>query len=238
MDIIVICNSKGNPEIIVQPERDANNMTRTKEKCPRHPIQEDIESLPPYLNPILEPLMLCLARGMFRDFDTVDERFALEPQANECFKLALCLLRVPMYDSKTTCNPSVMESSLKERPGPNSPANNLDTGTPLFEAMLDKGPAGSMLNATWLDTELKKLGHRSGYGMSISIHDIHAEAMVRADGERTVFSNLNRYETENGYSLDGRMKFSGHRNPREFYDSYMPATSSVSGVSNILKLKP
>ncbi|QSS52138.1 hypothetical protein I7I53_07658 [Histoplasma capsulatum var. duboisii H88] len=60
MDIIVIYTNKGNPGIIDQPERDEKNMMRTKEKRPRHPMQEDIESLPLYLNPVLEPLALCL----------------------------------------------------------------------------------------------------------------------------------------------------------------------------------
>ncbi|OJD10975.1 hypothetical protein ACJ73_09645, partial [Blastomyces percursus] len=74
----------------------------------------------------------------------------------------------------------------------------------------------------WLDDGLAKLGRRGGYDNRISFHDIRAEALVRAD--------------ENGYSKDELMKFAGPGDPRMFFESYMPATSSVGGIENILDL--
>ncbi|OJD27770.1 hypothetical protein ACJ73_00840 [Blastomyces percursus] len=189
LTILVICNRKNQPEVIIRPTRDAKGMSEKKNKHPQHPMAEDIESLPLYLNPVLEPLAICLARGLFRDFKTADEIFALEPPPGEYYELVL---------------------------GENFP------GTPFFEVMSDKGPTGRILNASWLDDGLAKLGRRGGYDNRISCHDIRAEALVRAD--------------ENGYSKDELMKFAGHGDPRMFFESYMPATSSVGGVENILGL--
>ncbi|EER45491.1 predicted protein [Histoplasma capsulatum H143] len=99
MDIIVIYTNKGNPGIIDQPERDEKNMMRTKEKRPRHPMQEDIESLPLYLNPVLEPLALCLCARRTN--------------------VSTCVISPEGADVrfKTTCNPSVMERVIGWRSG-------------------------------------------------------------------------------------------------------------------------
>ncbi|KAK2745336.1 hypothetical protein FQN55_006241 [Onygenales sp. PD_40] len=82
MTILAIRNRKGKPELVVSLKRDVNGII---------PMPEDIELLPLYLNPVLEPLVLCLAHGLFHDFKTADEVFALEPSPDEgCYELAFC----------------------------------------------------------------------------------------------------------------------------------------------------
>ncbi|EGD97859.1 hypothetical protein TESG_05363 [Trichophyton tonsurans CBS 112818] len=57
-------------------------------RSPRHPMQEDISPLPLYLNPVLEPPAICLARGLFRDYKTADKILAINPPPNSpCIEL-------------------------------------------------------------------------------------------------------------------------------------------------------
>lgn len=132
-------------------------------------MAEDIESLPLYLNPVLEPLAICLARGFFRDFKTADEIFALEPPPGEYYELVLVTATIPLHGSQL--------------PEAEKPPGEYFPGTPFFEVMSDEGLTGKILNASWLDNGLAKLGRRAGYDNLISCHDMRAEAMVRADGK-------------------------------------------------------
>ncbi|PGH27130.1 hypothetical protein AJ80_01086 [Polytolypa hystricis UAMH7299] len=211
LTFLVIHNGKGQSEIIVRPKRDAKNMSKRKTSSdPRHPMQEDIETLPLYLNPVLEPLAIYLARGLFRDFKTVDEILALEPPPGEEYEIALGHLDEPkdILKQPVAWFPAVADINGK--------------GTPFFEKISDEGPTGEILTASWLDKELGKLGRRAGYDKLISIHDMCAETLVRTN--------------ENGYGIEELMWFAGHGgNPRIFFESYMSSTSSVQGVPNILK---
>ncbi|KMW67484.1 hypothetical protein BDDG_12146 [Blastomyces dermatitidis ATCC 18188] len=88
----------------------------------------------------------------------------------------------------------------------------------------DSGLTGEILTATWADKGLAKLGRRAGYEKLISVHDMRAEGLVRTN--------------ENGHSMEELMQMAGHGgNPRIFFEHYMSSTSSVQGVSNILKLE-
>jgi hypothetical protein len=153
-------------------------------------MQEDIDSLPLYLNPVLEPLAICLARGMFRDFETADQIFAPEPTESEpCYELVLCPPTLALYESETEKSPHITVSTLKPL-GLAPRASKASTaagqpvgGTPSFEALSDKGPTGKMLSSNWLDNGLVAAGRRAGYGERISIHDCRAEALVVADGK-------------------------------------------------------
>jgi hypothetical protein len=63
-------------------------------------MQEDVRPLPLYLNPVLEPLAICLARRLFRDFKTADEIFALEPpHGEEGWELMLGSPTIDLYRS-------------------------------------------------------------------------------------------------------------------------------------------
>ncbi|QKX60504.1 uncharacterized protein TRUGW13939_07649 [Talaromyces rugulosus] len=92
---------------------------------------------------------------------------------------------------------------------------------PFFEKMSRGGPTGEILTADWLFTELKKLCSRAGYPRHFTGHDIRAEALVKAD--------------QHGYSVDERMTFAAHTNPRTFFESYASPTSTVDGVQNIFE---
>ncbi|OJD24222.1 hypothetical protein ACJ73_04422 [Blastomyces percursus] len=220
MTFLVIHNHKGRPEIIIRPKRDAKNMSKKEKKHPRHPMQEDIESLPMYLNPVLEPLAICLARGIFRDFKTVDDIFALEPPPGEDYELALGPPTIQLYGP----NLEPSKEAASQYPSAACSKNKAERRTPFFEKVSAEGLAGEILTASWLDDGLANLGHRAGYGELISFHDMRAEALVRTN--------------ENEYGIEALMQFAGHGgNPRIYYESYMSSTSSVQGVSNILKLQ-
>ncbi|OJD26039.1 hypothetical protein ACJ73_02582 [Blastomyces percursus] len=94
LTFVVIRDHNGQAQIVVRPKRDAKNMDSKEDKtvsseCPRHPMQEKIGPNPLYLNPVLEPLAVCMARGLFRDFKTADV-FALEPPPyGEAYELVL-----------------------------------------------------------------------------------------------------------------------------------------------------
>ncbi|OAX84412.1 hypothetical protein ACJ72_01218 [Emergomyces africanus] len=220
LTFLVIHNHKDQSEIIIQPTRDSKGMSRKKHKHPRHPMQEDIESLPLYLNPVLEPLAICLARGLFLHFKTADEIFALKPPAEEKYELALDPSTVDLYkqnpgelvdDKKNMAEKVTLHHSKAGR------------GTPFFEKMSPEGPTREILSASWFGGELGKLSRRSGYDKLISVHDMRAEALVRTN--------------ETGHSIEELMQFAGHGgNPQIYFESYMSSTSTVSGVSNILRL--
>ncbi|EEQ87177.1 uncharacterized protein BDCG_02297 [Blastomyces dermatitidis ER-3] len=151
LNILVIHNRKSQPEFIIRLKRDAKEMSNKKIEHPKHPMQEDIESLSLYLNPVLESLAICLAQGLFRDFETADEIFKLNPSPDESYEL--------------------------------------------FERAVGE------------PTQLK-------FKLSANCSD--------------------KGGTENGYSINERMKFGGHTDPRVFSGSYMSSTSSVDGVGSIL----
>ncbi|KAK2730727.1 hypothetical protein FQN57_004128 [Myotisia sp. PD_48] len=185
LTFIVIRNCKGKPEILCAPRRDAKNMTNKEGKRPLHPMQEDIESEPLYLNPVLEPLVMCLARGLFRDFETVDEIFALEPSKGECYELALSTSEEQQTPKRhaSFCSAGDYPQSQTAFLLNVNPCARPAGRTPFFEKMSGSGPTGQILGATWLNDELGRLGRRAGYDRKISIHDLRAEALVRADGE-------------------------------------------------------
>lgn len=154
-------------------------------------MQEDIESLPLYLNPVLEPLAICLARGLFRDFKTADEIFSLDPPPGEDgYELTL---------SPSTAEPSgsqlgrlsgkaknISKRPVSHRSVSTGPGAEQSETTPFFEKMSDKGPTGEILDGNWLDGNLSKLGYRAGYIKRISVHDMRAEALVRTNGKRAL----------------------------------------------------
>ncbi|EGE04691.1 hypothetical protein TEQG_03558 [Trichophyton equinum CBS 127.97] len=142
---VVIRSRKGTPELIVAPKRDAKGMTNRQQKCPRHPMQEDIESLPLYLNPVLEPLVICLARGLFRHFKTADEIFALEPTPEEPhYELSLRASAAPLFGDKPNAAPSEPDVSANDVERPKA------TGTPFYERVSCLGTTGKILKASWL----------------------------------------------------------------------------------------
>lgn len=144
---------------------------------PRHPMQEDINSLPLYLNPVLEPLVLCLARGLFRHFKTADEIFALEPTPEEPhYELLLRAPNAPLFDDEPDATPSEPDAPARDVKRPEA------TRTPFYDEVSRSGTTGEILNATWFSKGFSCLSRRSGYE-TITIHDIRAEALITADGK-------------------------------------------------------
>ncbi|EDN09247.1 predicted protein [Histoplasma mississippiense (nom. inval.)] len=195
MTILVIRNRSGRPELVVALKRDAKGMTKKQKKHPRHSMPEDIGSLPLCLNPVLEPLVLCLARGLFHDFKTADEIFSLEPSADEgSYELALCKPTVPLFGPHSPFPKEEdvgLESASRKQLSKGKGSMKTVIGTLLYEAISDDGPTGKILTASWFGKELPRLGRRAGYVRSITVHDIRAEALVRADdaiqGSSSVF---------------------------------------------------
>ncbi|KAM5468020.1 hypothetical protein MauCBS54593_005303 [Microsporum audouinii] len=177
---------------------------------PRHPIQEDISPLPLYLNPVLEPLAIYLARGLFRDYKTADEIFAINPPPDSpCIELVLR-------------NPTTHEESCtgKESSEINSKYPKKQK-LPFYESVTARGLTGKTLKSNWLSGQLSLLGRRSGYD-SLTMHDIRAEALMVANAS--------------GYSQADIMKFAGQGDPKVYRESYMSKFCRVDGVSNILNL--
>ncbi|OJD28304.1 hypothetical protein ACJ73_00299 [Blastomyces percursus] len=194
MTILVIRNRSGRPELVVAPKRDAKGMTKKQKRHPRHPMPEDIGSLPLCFNPVLEPLVLCLARGLFRDFKTADEIFSLESSADEgSYELTLCESTVPLFSPYPPFPKEEdvgLESASRKQLGEGKGSMKTVIGTPLYEAILDHGPTGKILTSTWFGKELPRLGRQAGYVRSITVHDIRAEALVRADVSRALEISL------------------------------------------------
>jgi hypothetical protein len=156
-------------------------------------MPEDIESLPLYLNPMLKLLVLCLACGLFRDFKTADEIFTLEPSPDEgSYELVLSEPAVSLFRLASQGWGSMAEVSLKKQPcrPARQPSVNKPRGTPLYKDISDDGPTGKILAASWFRKELPALGRQAGYIRLITVHNIRAEALIRADNKYTMASSL------------------------------------------------
>ncbi|KAI9859031.1 MAG: hypothetical protein M1813_007159 [Trichoglossum hirsutum] len=94
---------------------------------------------------------------------------------------------------------------------------------PFFQVISHNGPTGKIQSASSFSKRLVELGHRAGYRENITVHDIRAETLVKADN--------------NGYSIAERMKFAGHTNSNTFSKSYMPQMSTVDGQSSYWRYK-
>ncbi|KAJ4507506.1 hypothetical protein HRR83_004084 [Exophiala dermatitidis] len=102
---IVFRNEHGQPEFAAQLTRDAKGMTWTPDKRPEQAIHEGSEPRPFLLNPILPKLAMCLARGAFRDYKTIDDVFNIPaPPEKEVYQLfwepSIC--NSPFYEGATT----------------------------------------------------------------------------------------------------------------------------------------
>ncbi|KAK5188855.1 hypothetical protein LTR96_010859 [Exophiala xenobiotica] len=102
---IVFRNEHGKPEFAAQLTRDAKGMTWTPDKRPEQAIHEGSEPRPFLLNPILPKLAMCLARGAFRDYKTIDDVFNIPaPPEKEVYQLfwepSIC--NCPFYEGATT----------------------------------------------------------------------------------------------------------------------------------------
>lgn len=69
-------------------------------------MQEHIESLLLYLNPVLKTLTICLAKCLFHDFKSVDEIFSLDLPPGEEYELVL--------SSSTADWPGSLTSEIKK----------------------------------------------------------------------------------------------------------------------------
>ncbi|KDB20017.1 hypothetical protein H109_08012 [Trichophyton interdigitale MR816] len=178
-------------------------------------MQEDISPLPLYLNPVLEPPAICLARGLFRDYKTADEILAINPPPNSpCIELVLRTPTNRLSDEKSCGGEENLHINSKH------PKKGK---TPFFKCVTALGLTGKTLKSKWLSEQFSLLGRRSGYD-SMTMHDIHREALMVAD--------------VNGYSQADKMKFAGYGDPKVYRDSYMSKFCRVDGVSNILNLPP
>ncbi|KAL6240235.1 hypothetical protein RBB50_012872 [Rhinocladiella similis] len=102
---IVFRNEHGKPEFAAQLTRDAKGMTWTPDKRPEQAIHEGSEPRPFLLNPILPKLAMCLARGAFRDYKTIDDVFNIPaPPEKEVYQLfwepSIC--NCAFYEGATT----------------------------------------------------------------------------------------------------------------------------------------
>ncbi|EEQ32556.1 conserved hypothetical protein [Microsporum canis CBS 113480] len=165
---LVIRNHKGMPELIFTPRRDAKGGYW----------------LASSLNPVLEPLAICLARGLFRDYKTADKIFAINPPpSSSCIEL---VLRTPPNQlfKKESC-------SGEENLHVNSNHPKIQQ-SPFYKSFTSQGLIGRTIKSNWLLKHLSLLGRRSGYNR-LTIHDFRAEALMVADA--------------NGYSQSDMLKF-------------------------------
>ncbi|EGD84233.2 hypothetical protein H112_07922 [Trichophyton rubrum D6] len=138
-------------------------------------MQEDISPLPLYLNPVLEPLAICLARGLFRDYKTADKIFAINPPPNSpCIELVLRSPTNRLSDEKPCGGEENLHINSKYPKKRQSP---------FFECVTTLGPTGKTLKSKWLSEQFSLLGRRSGYD-SMTMHNIRREALMVADGQR------------------------------------------------------
>lgn len=136
-------------------------------------MQEDISPLPLYLNPVLEPLAICLARGLFRDYKTADEILAVNPPPNSpCIELVLRTPTNRLSDEKSCGGEENLHINSKHPKKRKSP---------FFDCVTARGLTGKTLKSKWLSEQFSLLGRRSGYD-SMTIHNIRREALMVADG--------------------------------------------------------
>ncbi|EGE02373.1 hypothetical protein TEQG_01412 [Trichophyton equinum CBS 127.97] len=167
-----LCIEEGMPELVFTPRRDAKGMSKRQEKCPRHPMQEDISPLPLYLNPVLEPPAICLARGLFRDYKTADKILAINPPPNSpCIELVLHTPTNRLSDDKSCGGEENLHINSKHPKKRKSP---------FFDYVTARGLTGKTLKSKWLSEQFSLLGQRLGYG-SMTIHNIRREALMVAD---------------------------------------------------------
>ncbi|TVY12769.1 hypothetical protein LARI1_G009008 [Lachnellula arida] len=83
----VFQNEDGRAEFAMQVVRDAKNMTFKPDKRPEHSLHEGLQPRPLFCNPILTYLAKFIAKGVFRDYKTMDALLSLEPIGDEMFQL-------------------------------------------------------------------------------------------------------------------------------------------------------
>nr|KMM70967.1 hypothetical protein CPAG_07276 [Coccidioides posadasii RMSCC 3488] len=183
LTFVVIRDRNGQAQMVVRPKRDAKNMNN-EDKQPRHPMQENIGPNPLYLNPVLEPLVICLACGLFRDFKTADEIFALEPPPYEkAYELVLDCPTIDLYDSDS---------------------RGFST---FFEKIENGALTGQILTGNWAGSELRKLGFCTGYEKPPTVHALCREGLVQANEEGYSMEEKAQFA---GHGLNPRIFFESY----------------------------
>ncbi|KAH0541585.1 hypothetical protein FGG08_003933 [Glutinoglossum americanum] len=80
IDFAIFKNERGEAELAIRAIRDAKGMTNTPHKRPQHAMYEDMTPL--FANPVLPVLAIALADGVFKDYTTFEEIFAIPPPAD------------------------------------------------------------------------------------------------------------------------------------------------------------
>ncbi|KAF2195618.1 hypothetical protein K469DRAFT_758244 [Zopfia rhizophila CBS 207.26] len=91
---------------------------------------------------------------------------------------------------------------------------------PFHQTMTSAGFTGRIVSSSSFDKDLGCWSLHAGYEKPIRVHHVRKEALIKAD--------------DNGYSMEERMKFAGHRNPNTFRWSYMAPMSTVDGQGSFL----
>src|SRR5947207_3876131 len=102
-------------------------------------------------NPVLPMLAIALTDGVFKDYTTFEEIFAIPPPADGA------LHHLEIHKSKQEL--------------------------PFFQVISRNGPTGNIQSASSSGNRLVELGHRAGYRENITVHDIRAETLVKADSK-------------------------------------------------------
>jgi hypothetical protein len=115
-----------------------------------------------------------------------------------------------------------------------------DPNLPFFEAMPNIGPTGKILRKPGSIMKSRSFAIAQATLTRsldmIFVQSLSLKLIVRC----LVLLNVQRLTRtrDHGYSVDERMKFAGHSNPRIFFNAYGSATSTVDGIPTTFDNRP